>query len=148
MVLLDVLSRGHGELRKDNLSNPLRVLGEEEFKCVKLLGNALDIVKPVDTDDDLDAVEALFKGRDTLLNRFFLQVLRMKKKSSKEDATMDIAEEHAHPYKRSRVNSNRESSDVGKPTLELDAIGHGRKGENAGAGREEVTCIIVGVEAE
>jgi hypothetical protein len=56
------------------------VLGEEEFKCVKLLGNALDIVKPVDTDDDLDAVEALFKGRDTLLNRFFLQVLRVKKK--------------------------------------------------------------------
>jgi hypothetical protein len=124
-------------------------LGEEEFKCVKLLRNTLDIVKPVDTDDDLDAVEALLKGSNTLLNGLFLQVLRVKKKkSSKEDATMNVAEEDAHPYKRSRVNSNRESSDVGKPTLELDAIGHGRKGENAGAGREEVTCIIVGVEAE
>jgi hypothetical protein len=56
------------------------VLGEEEFKCVKLLRNTLDIVKPVDTDDDLDAVEALFKGSDTLLNGLFLQVLRVKKK--------------------------------------------------------------------
>lgn len=56
------------------------MLGEEEFKCVKLLRNTLDIVKPVDTDDDLDAVEALFKGSDTLLNGLFLQVLRVKKK--------------------------------------------------------------------
>ena len=31
LVFLDILSRGHSELRKDNLSNPLRVLGEEEF---------------------------------------------------------------------------------------------------------------------
>ena len=115
---------------------------------MKLLRNTLDIVKPVDTDDDLDAIEALLKGRNTLLNGLFLQVLRVKKRPSKEDATTDVAEEDAHPYKRSRVNSNRESSNVGKPTLELDAIGHGRKGENAGAGREEVACIIVGVEAE
>jgi len=80
LVLLDVLSRGHGELHKDDLSNPLRVLGEEEFKCVELLRNALDIVKSVDTDDDLDAVETLLKGSDTLLNGLFLQVLRVKKK--------------------------------------------------------------------
>ena len=116
---------------------------------MKLLRNTLDIVKPVDTDDDLDAIEALLKGRNTLLNGLFLQVLRVKqKKPSKEDATMDVAEEDAHPYKRSRVNSNRESSNVGKPTLKLDSIWHGRKRENAGAGREEVTGIIIGVEAE
>lgn len=61
---------------------------------------------------------------------------------------MDVAKEDTHPYKRTRVNSNRESSNMGKPTLKLDAIGHGRKRENAGAGREEVTGIIVGVETE
>ncbi len=52
-----------------------------------------------------------------------------------------------HLYKRARVNSDREGPDVCKPTLELDAVGHGRKGEDAGAGREEVTCIVIGVEA-
>ncbi len=79
LVLLDVLSRGHGELRKDDLPNPLRVLGEEEFECMELLRNALDIVKSVDTDDDLDAIEALLKGSNTLLNGLLLQVLRVKK---------------------------------------------------------------------
>lgn len=91
LVLLDVLSRGHGELHKDDFSDPLRVLGEEEFKCVELLRNALDVVKSVDTDDDLDAVEALLKGSDTLLNGLFLQVLRVKEISSKRNATMDAA---------------------------------------------------------
>jgi len=37
---------------------------------------------------------------------------------------------------------------VGKPTLELDAIRHRRKRENAGTGREEVSGLIIGVEAE
>ena len=35
-----------------------------------------------------------------------------------------------------------------KPTLELDAVGHGRKGEDASAGRKEVTCVVVSVEAD
>jgi hypothetical protein len=79
LVLLDVLSRGHGELCKDDLSNPLRVLCEEEFECVELLRNTLDIVKSVDTDDDLNAVEALLEGSDALLNGLLLQVLWAKK---------------------------------------------------------------------
>jgi len=54
-------------------------LGEEEFECMELLRNALDIVKSVDTDDDLDAIEALLKGSNTLLNGLLLQVLRVKK---------------------------------------------------------------------
>jgi hypothetical protein len=79
LVLLDVLSRGHGKLNKDNLSDPLWVLSEEEFKCMELLRNAFDIIKPIDPDDDLDAIEALLKGCDALLNGFFLQVLRVQK---------------------------------------------------------------------
>ena len=77
LVLLDILSGRDGKLRKDNLPNPLWVLSEEEFECVELLGNALDIIKAVNADDDLDAVEALLEGSDTLLNGLFLQVLRV-----------------------------------------------------------------------
>jgi hypothetical protein len=79
LVLLDVLSRRHGKLNKDNLSDPLWVLSEEEFKSMELLRNAFDIIKPIDPDDDLDAIEALLKGCDALLNGFFLQVLRVQR---------------------------------------------------------------------
>jgi hypothetical protein len=75
LVLLDVLSRGHGELYKDDLSDPFWVLSEEELKCMELLRNALNIIKSIDADDDFHAVKALLKGNDTLLNGLFLQVL-------------------------------------------------------------------------
>ena len=52
-----------------------------------------------------------------------------------------------HLYKGARVDSDREGPDMGKPTLELDAVGHGREGEDASAGREEVTCVVISVEA-
>jgi hypothetical protein len=68
LVLLYVLPGGNSELRKDDLPDPLWVLGEEKLKCVELLGNALDIVKAVDPNNDLDSVEAVLEGRDTLLN--------------------------------------------------------------------------------
>jgi len=35
-----------------------------------------------------------------------------------------------------------------KPALELDAIRHGGKRENASARREEVTSIIIGMESD
>jgi hypothetical protein len=72
LVLLYVLSGRDSKLRKDNLPNPLWVLSEEELESVELLRNALDIVKAVDADDDLDTVEALLEGSDTLLNGLFL----------------------------------------------------------------------------
>ena len=72
LVLLDVLSGGNSKLRKDNLPDPLWMLSEEELECVELLGNALDIVKTVDANDDLDTIEALLERCDTLLNRLFL----------------------------------------------------------------------------
>lgn len=82
LVLLDILSRGHSELHKDNLSDPFWVLSEEELKCMELLRNTLDIIKPVDADDDFHAVKALLKGSDTLLNGLFLQVLWVQKISN------------------------------------------------------------------
>jgi hypothetical protein len=76
LVLLDVLSRGHGKLREDNLSDPLWVLSEEELERMKLLRNTLDVVEPVDSNDDLDAVEALLEGNNTLLNGLLFQILQ------------------------------------------------------------------------
>ena len=75
LVLFDVLTRRHSELCKDDFSNPLWVLGEEELESMELLGHALDIIESVYADDDLDAVEALFKSSNALLNGLFLQVL-------------------------------------------------------------------------
>lgn len=46
-----------------------------------------------------------------------------------------------------RVDTDREGPDVCKPTLELDAVGHGREGKYASAGRKEVTCVVISVEA-
>jgi hypothetical protein len=34
-----------------------------------------------------------------------------------------------------------------KPTVELDAVGHGGKEEDADTGRKEVTCVVISVEA-
>ena len=59
LILLYVLSGGNCKLRKDDLPDPLRVLCKEEFECVKLLGNALDVVEAVNTDNNLDSVEAM-----------------------------------------------------------------------------------------
>ena len=72
LVLLDVLSGGYSKLCKNDLSDPLWVLSEEELERVELLGDALDIVKTIDADDDLDAVEALLEGCDPLLDGLLL----------------------------------------------------------------------------
>jgi hypothetical protein len=71
LVFLHVLSGGDGELDKDDLgvsstahavlvptgrtylANPLGVLREEDLERLKLLRNTLDVVKSVNTDDDL-----------------------------------------------------------------------------------------------
>jgi hypothetical protein len=43
---------------------------------MKLLRNTLDVVEPVDSNDDLDAVEALLEGNNTLLNGLLFQILQ------------------------------------------------------------------------
>jgi hypothetical protein len=44
------------------------MLGEEELECVELLGNALDIIETINADNNLDSVEAMLEGCNTLLN--------------------------------------------------------------------------------
>ena len=68
LVLLDILTRRHSKLDKDDPADPLWMLCEEKLECVELLRHALDIVESVNTNDDLDAVKALFERSDALLN--------------------------------------------------------------------------------
>lgn len=51
------------------------MLCEEELESVELLRHALDIVESVDTNNNLDAVEALLEHSDALLDGLFLKVL-------------------------------------------------------------------------
>jgi hypothetical protein len=63
-------------LYKDNPADPLGMLCEEKLESVELLRHALDVIESVYTNDDLDAVKALFERSDALLDGLFLQVLK------------------------------------------------------------------------
>lgn len=51
------------------------MLAEEELECVQFLWDTLDVVQSVDTNNDLDAVEAVLELLDTFLDVGLLQVL-------------------------------------------------------------------------
>ena len=68
---------GGARARGTHLADPLRVLREEELEPVQLLRDALDVVEPVDADDDLDALEALLERGDAVLHAVLLEVLRV-----------------------------------------------------------------------
>jgi hypothetical protein len=53
---------------------------------VQLLRDTLDVVEPVDANDDLDTLEAALKLFDPLLNRLPLQVLRKFNLSDRRNA--------------------------------------------------------------
>lgn len=53
-----------------------------------------------------------------------------------------------HLRERCWVDTDRECADMCKAALELNAIGHGRQAENAGARRQEMPRIIVRMEAQ
>ena len=78
LVFLDILARGYGKLRKDNLADPFRMLCQEELERVQLLGDTLDVVQTVNANDDLHAVEALLERGDALLDTLLLQILQSK----------------------------------------------------------------------
>jgi hypothetical protein len=73
LVLLYILSRRDGNLNQHNLANPFRVFCQEDFKSVKLLGNALDVIKTVNTDNQLDTLELLLESLDALHNLGLLE---------------------------------------------------------------------------
>jgi hypothetical protein len=61
--------------RVTNLSNPFRMLCEEEFESVQLLWNALDVIETVDTNDDFHATETLLELGDAVDNGLLLEIL-------------------------------------------------------------------------
>jgi len=68
LILLDVLSRRHGDLYELDLADPFGVSFEEVLKGVQLLWNTLDVIETVDTDDELDAFEFLLQLLDPFLH--------------------------------------------------------------------------------
>lgn len=75
LVLLHVLPRGDCQLRKNNLTNPFGMLGEEKLKRVKLLRDTFDVVQSVHTNNDLDIAKSLLELRDPLAHALFFQIL-------------------------------------------------------------------------
>lgn len=62
--------------RGTDLSDPFWVLSEEELEGVQLLGDSLDVVESVNSDNQLDTVEPLLELLDSLLHRRLPQTLR------------------------------------------------------------------------
>lgn len=105
LILLHIAATGNGNLDEYNLSNPLRVLVEENFESVKLLGNTLDVVETVNADDEFDTLELLLELRDTFLDGGFGETLG----------------------KLFRVDTDRECADCTEFAFVLDAVGGGRE---------------------
>jgi hypothetical protein len=68
LVLLYILSRRDGNLNQHNLANPFGVFCQENFKSVKLLGNTLDVIKTINTDNEFDTLELLLECLNALHN--------------------------------------------------------------------------------
>lgn len=68
-------------MNQHDLANPFRMFCQEDFKRVQLLRNTLDVVKTVNTDDQLDTLELLLKCLDAFhdlgLLETFLELLRI-----------------------------------------------------------------------
>ena len=60
---------------QDDLSDPFRVVTEEDFQCMQLLRNAFNIIQAVNADHKLHSLELLFKHRYPLLHLLFLKSL-------------------------------------------------------------------------
>lgn len=59
LVLLDILSTRHSNLDENHLSNPIRIVAEKLLESVELLDKALDVIEPVNAEDDLDVLISL-----------------------------------------------------------------------------------------
>jgi hypothetical protein len=100
------------------------VLVQKGLERVQLLRDTLDVIQSIDSDDDLDALETLLQLSQTLLYGGLLETL-----------------DELHGF-----DTDGEGTDVSVSTLEPETVGHGRQPEDTGAGRQEVSGIVVGVE--
>jgi hypothetical protein len=101
LVLLYILSRRDGNLNQHNLADPFGVFCQEDFKSVKLLRDTLDVIKTVNTNNQLDALELLLECLDTLCNLGLLE------------AFLELL----------RINTDRECTNGDDLALEFDCVG-------------------------
>jgi hypothetical protein len=117
------------------------MFSQEDLECVQLLRDTLDVVETVNTDDQLDALKLLLKSGDALLDLGFLETL----------------------VELLRVDTDRKCADSNDLSFVFDAVGRGGETpsllatvhilavgylQNARATAEEVTRVVVGMEAD
>lgn len=108
------------------------MLRQEDFESVQLLGNTLDVVQAVNTNDDLDPLEPLLEGPQLLQYRFCFQTLR---KCFQNLVTIHGPDPRCctHPDELLWVNTNREGTNVGIATLVDETVWHRRDTKDTGA---------------
>lgn len=100
------------------------MLSQEDFERVELLGDTLDVIQTVDTDDNLASLESLLQRLESVLHSVLTETL-----------------DELHGLDTDWVSTNLSVS-----AFEFDTVWHSRQPENSGAGGEEVSSIVVGVE--
>jgi hypothetical protein len=73
LILFHIFTTWDRDLDENNLVPQFRVIIQEGVKAFQLLRQAFDIVKSIDSHNDLHPFVPLFKGLDTVLDFLFLQ---------------------------------------------------------------------------
>ena len=68
LIFLDIFTRRNGKLHKHDLSDPFRMLTKEYFHSMHLLRNTLNVIKTINTDNDLTVAKSVLQLLDTVLN--------------------------------------------------------------------------------
>lgn len=110
LILLDILTTGDGNLNKNDLANPLGMLSQEHLEGVQFLRDALDVVKTIDTDNQLHALELALQHSNTVLDFGLLQTL----------------------LEFFRINADWKRADGDDLALELDAVRSGSEAPVSG----------------
>lgn len=126
LVFFHILSAWDGDLHKDDLSNPFRMIGEEDFKGVEFLGDAFDVVKSVYANHELDTFELFLQDGDSLLDLFFFEAL----------------------CEFLGVDSDGESADGDDLVAKFDTIGSGGEVEDTGTTAQEMAGVIISMKAD
>lgn len=125
LILLHILSGRNRQLDQHNFADPLGVLGKESLERLEFLRDTLDIVQTVNTDDDLDAIKPRFQRTEAFDNGFFLK-------------TFD---------ELVRVDTNGVGADLAISPVKFNTVRLSLETEDTGAGREEVSSIVICVES-
>ena len=101
LVLLDIFPTGHGNLDQHDFISEFGVVVEESIKAFQFLCQALDMIKPVHADNNLDPLVSLFERTDPFLYFGLLQCI----------------------CELLRVDSDDKPVDTNQPVLILNLIG-------------------------